>query len=194
MYGKSDKKIENFHLKNLITLHQITFWGQKWAHTLVSWPSTNARFKFLIFWFFAKIWPFLWSKNAKIQFLDHKKGHILAKNRKIKNLNLPFVEGHETKVWAHFWPQKVIWCWVINFFRENFSIFFSDFSRFSIHFREKVRVGANFDASYLGNPRELWGKWAHFGSSITRATTLYPPFTPVFYPQNTPPIALRPML
>ena len=127
MYGKSKKKVKNFQLKIEKTQHQITFRGQNWAQTLVSWPSTIARFKFLIFWFLAEIWPFLGPENWIFAFFDHKKGHILAKNQKIKNLNLAIVEGHETKVWANFWPQKVIWCWVFSIFRENFLIFYPEF-------------------------------------------------------------------
>ena len=58
-------------------------------------------FDFLIF---SQNMAFLGPKNAKIRFFHYKKGHILAKNQKIKNLVLAIVEAHETKVWAHFWP------------------------------------------------------------------------------------------
>ena len=54
----------------------------------------------------------------------------------------------------------------LSFPEKNFQLFY-DFFRFSVHFCEKLRIGANFDKSYLGNRRELRKKLAHFKSSIT---------------------------
>ena len=45
-----------------------------------------------------------------LAFFGPKNAHISAKNQKIKNLVPAIVKGHETKVCAHFWPQRVIWC------------------------------------------------------------------------------------
>ena len=120
MYGKSKKKVKNFQLKIEKTQHQITFRGQNWAQTLVSWPSTIARFKFLIFWFLAEIWPFLGPENWIFAFFDHKKAIFWKKIKKSKIWTLRLLRAMRPRFEPIFGPRK----WFgVEFFRFLEKIF-----------------------------------------------------------------------
>ena len=144
---------------------------------------THQIFDFLIFL----------RKKSKNALFSRKIRHILAKNKKIKNSVGKYLQN--VPLWPHirFQLQKMSFRRVISIFRifQNTksccccccwshrptqlspcpcaqSQFFRDFS---IHFSEKVPVGPNFGASYLGNRAKLKGKGAHFEKQIIRALT-----------------------
>ena len=59
----------------------------------------NRKDQIFYFLIYSQNMAFFVVKKIKIfAFFGPKKGHILAKNKKIKNLILAIVEGHETKV------------------------------------------------------------------------------------------------
>ena len=127
MYGKSGKKIQQFSAKNRKNSTPNHFLGPKMGSDLGLMALHNRKVQIFDFSIFFQIMAIFRSKNCQNFIFWPKKGHNLEKNQKIKNLHLAIVEGHETKVWAHFWPQKVIWCWVFSIFSQKLLTFFPDF-------------------------------------------------------------------
>ena len=129
---------------------------------------THRIFDFLIFCQDMVRFPRKKSKNA---LFSRKIRHISAKNQKIKNPVGKYLQN--VPLWPHirFQLQKMSFRRVISIFRIFQNTKSSFFRDFSIHFSEKVRVGPNFGASYLGNRAKLKGKGAHFEKQIIRALT-----------------------
>ena len=151
MYGKISKNFDFFYLKMLFFWLQIIFEAPFLAWWFHLMSHTNVTWEFLRFWNFCPFWGPRsrknWHFSEKSQFFDLLRPKNGPKNQNLKKSQVTFVKLIKWDHYAKNWAPRVIWSQKNNFSRTVQKRKVNFYADFSIHFRRKVRVGANFDES-----------------------------------------------
>ena len=110
--GKEAKIEPQFKFSKCLIALQMLHWPPNLVSSFLPLKSRIACNRFLIFWFFGILWPFLSRKFSKIEKtakFSPKSGHKMPKNQKIKNLLHAILDFSGKKLLTKFGGQWSIW-------------------------------------------------------------------------------------